>query len=481
MGRRDFQSTVADALPAIIQENAKEGIGSVKFTKRDKQHVGKIYFRNGSIYAVEVSTYAPSIVNRIATNEYISESARAQVLQKFENDTTNLEVVKYVLTYQLFPEKPLVSYIKDYFLDALDVLYQWTEVNAEWRNNDEPSVPTVPNANPNELISKINKRQEYLQNEVGFNWGVQEDKLGNVHFVRNESVESEVSDYIQNIILSLGDGTWSIEGIANYLGLSHFNTKVSVFQLWQYGLLDIVTPEGKRISAQTEVTNEEPKPEPKIEKAPVIEQRKAPVIQEVAQVQPEYEQTVNRSPLAFPRQEKLSPVEPEPIVVDEEPVFVEAPSVPIEPELIVEETIPEPETKEEPAVSSENSFSAFEMPVSKNTELPKTQSESQTSSVGSNPRGGASATSRISRIAQQLREELLELKQAIDSVEQHKNSIENYVASLQTERSGYVEKLRSLDNKISEGKKTLEEKVAEINTLKSDYEESINLTKGLDS
>lgn len=478
MGRRDFQSTVADALPVIIQENAKEGIGSVKFTKRDKQHVGKIYFRNGSIYAVEVSTYAPSIVNRIATNEYITESARAQVLQKFENDVTNLEVVKYVLTYQLFPEKPLVSYIKDYFLDALDILYSWTEVNAEWRNNDEPSVPTVPNANPNELISKINKRQEYLQNEVGFNWGVQEDKLGSVHFVRNESVENEVNDYIQNIILSLGDGNWSIEGIATYLGLSHFNTKVSVFQLWQYGLLDIITPEGKRVSSQIKSEEEKvaPESEIKVEKAPVIEsrndQREEPV-----QAQPEREKPVNRSPLAFPRQEKAAPAKNEQPVAKEEPKpEVEILSIPIESEPAVEEIIPEIETKEEPAMSSENSFSDFEMPAPSSPE----QSVSQPT-ASSSPRGAAGATSRISRIAQQLREELLELKQAIDSVEQHKNSIESYVNSLQTERNGYVEKLRSLDNKIAEGKKTLEEKVTEINTLKSDYQESINLTKGLDS
>jgi hypothetical protein len=477
MGRRDFQSTVADALPVIIQENAKEGIGSVKFTKRDKQHVGKIYFRNGSIYAVEVSTYAPSIVNRIATNEYITESARAQVLQKFENDVTNLDVVKYVLTYQLFPEKPLVSYIKDYFLDALDILYSWTEVNAEWRNNDEPSVPTVPNANPNELISKINKRQEYLQNEIGFNWGVQEDKLGNVHFVRNESVGSEVNDYIQNIILSLGDGNWSIEGIATYLGLSHFNTKVSVFQLWQYGLLDIITPEGKRVSSQNQIDEKKTvsQPDSNIEKPPVIEPQER-LIEEQVRSQPEREKQANRSPLAFPRQEKVAPVENKlPVVAEEPKVVVEPPLAPIESKPIIEETIPELETKEEPAVSSENSFSEFEMPAPSN---PEQQASQPVTTSGSR---GASASSRISRIAQQLREELLELKQAIDSVEQHKNSIESYVNSLQTERNNYVEKLRSLDNKISEGKKTLEEKVSEINALKSDYQESINLTKGLDS
>jgi len=61
MGRRDFQSTVADALPRVIKEQAKFSVGSIKFTKKDKKTIGKVYLRAGAIYGIELTTYSPSI------------------------------------------------------------------------------------------------------------------------------------------------------------------------------------------------------------------------------------------------------------------------------------------------------------------------------------------------------------------------------------------------------------------------------------
>lgn len=444
MGRRDFQSTVADTLPKLIEEQANTGVGSVKFSKKDKQTIGKLYFRNGYIYAIESSTYKPNVVNRIATNEYISEAARKQLLEKYDNDVANLDAIKYVLTYQLFPEKPLLAYIKDYFFDALDDLYQWTDVNVEWRTNDEPSVPTVPNANPNELIEKVHKRKEYLENVVGASWQTTVAEIGKLAFKTSDKAVPEDLEYIKKVILSLGDGNWTIEGISTYLGLSHFNTKIAVYQLWFEEQLDILHPSGNIISHKEEVVEpEEPEVEEPVVAAPSV------IAEKPAQQQ--------KSELFYKREVKQE----EPI---EEVALAEEPKQ------------EEPTELEEEIVSNiPDELPAFTLP-SENSEPRRVEAPRPTESRVSASSG---STSRISRIAQQLRQELAELKNAIDFVENHKNSIETYVTSLQGERSAAVEKLRSIDAKLAEETKTLEEKKAEIEALKTEYKESIDLTKGL--
>lgn len=488
MGRRDFQSTVADALPRIIQEQAKNGIGSIRFWKKDKKTVGKLYFRGGSIYAIEVSTYVPNIVNRIATNEYISQANREQLLNKFQDDITNPEAINYVLTYQMFPEKPLMTYIKDYFLDAFDLLYSWDSVNAEWRTNDEPpkTVPTVPNANPFELIEKLEKRKSFLEEEVAPLWNTAPVNMGSLGFRR--TVDYTDPDYITNVILSLGDGKWTIGGVAEYLGLSHFNTKIVIYDLWREGVVDILHPSGLVITYRDPETlhQSEHNPNPTAEELPAIEaellspesaeeetvaaQPEEPVAApdttiEVAESTPVEEPVKDEEPVSIP-QEDVSEV----ISLIEE---IDAPITPAQPASI---TPPVSEAEPEELISLETNHVVLP-PVEPTPATTTKESEvmSDPTPTGSNP----STASRLRAIAAQLQQELRDLQNTIQSVHQSQVAKETYVNSLKAERQALVDKIRLMDTNIANETQSLEAIKTELSQLQAEYNESISFTKDI--
>lgn len=482
MGRRDFQSTVADALPRIIQEQAKNGIGSIRFWKKDKKTVGKLYFRGGSIYAIEVSTYVPNIVNRIATNEYISQTNREQLLNKFQDDITNPEAINYVLTYQMFPEKPLMTYIKDYFLDAFDLLYSWDSVNAEWRTNDEPpkTVPTVPNANPFELIEKLEKRKSFLEEEVAPLWNTAPFNMGSLGFRR--TVDYTDPDYITNVILSLGDGKWTIGGVAEYLGLSHFNTKIVIYDLWREGVVDILHPSGLVITYRDPETlhQSEHNPNPTAEELPTIEaellspesaeeETKVSPLEEsdstvkVAETQATEEPTKEEEPMSNPQEDSSEVIS----------LIEEIDALPVATQSIVTETLT---SEPEETISLETNHIVLPQPTP-TIATPTKESEvmSDPTPTGSNP----STASRLRAIAAQLQQELRELQNTIQSVHQSQLAKEAYVNNLKAERQALADKLRLMDNNITNETNSLEAIKTELSQLQAEYNESISFTKDI--
>jgi len=447
MGRRDFQSTVADTLPRIIQENAKTGVGSIRFFKKDKKTAGKLYLRGGAIYAIELSTYTPNIVNRIATNEYISENAREQVLDKFKDNPADLSVINYVLTGQLFPEKPLLGYIKDYFLDAFDELYTWDAVNVEWRMNDEPSplIPTVPNVSPEDLIEKTLLRRKFLEDSVAQEWNSAPKDMGELGFRRNYNLEDQ--DYSVSLILSIADGKWSISAAAKYLGMSRFNLKKLVFELWVDGVVDILHPSGLIITNRTpaDIKNSSQKPSASmISKSP-----EAP--------NTEFAPTnVENSPIP-----ESSPIE---ITVDATP---EKESLPVQnqpPQFIPNSSLPAPA----PVFTAPAPFVSSNPPVAP---APVGGGAAYTPNVDGN------RSTRISQLAQQLRQELSDLDSAIATETTQRQSMDAAFSALQTERNAFVEQINSVDGRILLARQEMAEKEAEIKRLHEERDGITSLLK----
>lgn len=509
MGRRDFQSTVADSLPRILQEQAKNGVGSIKFSKKDKKSIGKLYLRGGSIYAIELSTYNPNIVNRIATNEYISEPNREQLLNKFQDDIANLACINYVLTYQIFPEKPLMTYIKDYFLDAFDILYAWEDVNVEWRTNDEPpaTVPTVPNANPVELIEKLNKRKAFLVEEISKSWNISLEDIGTLVFRRNFDDYND-PDYITSVILSLAEGQWTIDGVTEYLGLSNFNTKILVYELWKSGLVDIIVPNGSVITnraSEKPQTLVEVQPETRTDMKELVNSgsnealvvTEKPVTKASLFTETKYEAEEDHEliheineleevpvknafaesfyvkPETLPAVVKAEDIIPitelvvTPVVI---PVIVEpvvTPTVTVTPIIPIAVT---PEIKKVrqvtaplPLISNNKEIDATPKNPIKENKMPEA-----TPSTGS---------SRLRAIAEQLKAELKDLVSNIETIKLTKSNKEKEVNSLTTERLALVEQLKSIDSKLHSKNRELHSITSELSQLENDYNDSIKFTQ----
>lgn len=466
MGRRDFQSTVADALPRIIQDQAKNSIGSIKFTRKDKKTIGKVYLRAGAIYAVELNNYSPNIVSRIVTNEFISESNRNQIIAKFSNDLTNTGVVDFVLKYQLFPEKPLTTYIKDYFFDALDELVSWTEVNAEWRSNEEPpaNVLRVSNANPKEVLEVLVKRKKHLENIISPQWSTHPRDINELTYTINDEYKDsegnliyEEPDYTKLSLITIAlEQDLTIGYAASYLGLSRFNTKVAIYNLWEAGVVDIIHPTALRYSNRTEEDIKKAntvRTSPSNISAPPASQSSLPSIEK-------------ETPEPILEQE-YSNVQPSKI--DETPVNSVSPVIYDEAE---EHNLGE---EYENDYSLPEEFTSVLEPIEE-TQYPELSSVQTTiKEQQMTDTTHTSASSRLREMVQQIKQELAALEVAIDNAKKVVEGKQAYVKTLHDERTMFVNKLQDLDNRIKQENSSIESAKTELDRLTKEYQESKNL------
>lgn len=450
MGRRDFQSTVVDVLPRIIEQEAKSSVGSIKFSRKDKKTVGKLYLRGGLIYAIELNNYVPNIVNRIATNEYVSDSARQQILDRFGKSPKNFEVVRFVLTAQLFPEKPLMVYLKDYFLDAFDELFSWDQVNAEWQANDEPSVPTVPNVSPSDLLEKASLRKRYLEEKISPVWNSSPKAMNDLGFRKNYNFDNQ--DYTTALLLNVADGKWTIASASDYLGMSTFNVKKNLFELWQYGVIDILHPAGLII------TNRSP--------------------QDIRNSSTNDRVSSDSKPVSVPELENMP----------EEVAFIAEPSAVSTPAVIQDISSPTIQkvnivTDAPPSFSVNSPYSTQPVSVVPTQETVVSTPTDSTPVVPA-PAASASATvnvsagSRISQLAQQLKAEFAALDSNLLHEQNNRNQLVSYAQDLRNEKEMLLSKVAELDSKIQTADSVVALKDSQINQLNLEKAEINSMLKG---
>lgn len=486
MARREYQSTVADALPRIIREQAKNNSGSIKFTQADKKTIGKVYLKGGKIYAIELTTYSPKIVSRIVTNEFISESNREQVIAEYGEKLTDTEVVNFVLKYQFFPEKPLITYLKDYFFDAFDELYKWKEVSAEWRNNEEPpaSVLRVPPALPESIFEKLEQRERFLNDQVSREWSIHPRETDSVRYRRN--FEYDDPDYTNMLILTLPkEDELPIGYVADYLGLPKFNAKLALFNLWKNGAVDVYNPSGIWYSnrTETEIKNSQ-------QAKTAIPTIQSPVVEETAE-----EIALDDTPFVIPSEEFSYDVDDEPYVPEQEPIpvqesteFLTSVSPPAakpvaEPEYGGDDYSYEPEPSVIIPIIEEETEPKFTLdpepatpePLYPNLETIKPIIEETFMSDAAANAAPTSAASRLRALKEQLRLELESLQETIAEAQRNVTNKEQYLQHLKTERNALVSKLRELDKSIAHENQAVVDAKNEVARLQAEFNESKDL------
>ena len=479
MARRDFQSTVVDALPRIIREQAKNTTGSIKFTQKDRKTVGKVYVKEGNIYALEMTSYVPKIVNRIVTNEYIKDGDREQVIQQFGDDVTNMNVVNFVVKYQLFPEKPLVTYLKDYFFDAFDELYHWVEVTAEWRAKEEAPATAfrIPPVSPDNIFEKLHEREVCLRDEVSREWAVHPKDLDEVQYRKNFQYTDP--DYTNMLILSLVDtDEFPIGYVADYLGIPHFNAKLALYNLWKTGAVDVFNPSGIWYSSRSdeEISKTEKKAngaktvavqqKELIEEFPVEETFVVEVEQEVveefyAPATAPVSELAQQKPDEIPFLNSVSP----PVGQLKETVDINRGAV--EPDYDVDIYLLDDENVGvvEPTVGTVDSSKYPIIETVKPTIEENFMSES----------GKMSAASQLRALKEQLKQELEALQQKISATTNIVNTKTQYIQGLHSDRAVLVGKLREIDGQITSETSILNTAKDELLRLQEEYNDSKDL------
>ena len=463
MARRDFLPSVSDGLKTAIKDHVKSGFGSLRLTRKDKKTFARLFFKDGLIYGIEVSTYKPNIVTRIVTNEFISEANRTQVLNKFEKTLNDFSVVKFVVDYQLFPERPLATYIKDYFFDAFDEVFQWEDVSVEWKANDKLTGGglTVAPTEPNDIIRRLEEREAILNNKLANAWAVHPRDFHSLPFVKN--FEYNDPDYTKQMLLSLPENaSLTIGAVAEYFGLPYFNTEIDIFDLWQAGAVDILHPRGMQFSNRSEQEIRESRENKPTSSVPV---------QEVA--------STDASVSALSTEQKAIA-----LVEDEE----ETEFPPLIEESLVEEENEAQEVisfiEEEPETSSFGSEFGEEDEEEYNytpDEDADFYSEEETSTQNSNlleeQEDMSDSGTGLSAIAQQMKALISEIKGKMNEAKANVLRQEKTISEKSAKRRELIAQLRAIDAELASAKEKRTEAIESLETLETEFNEFTQLLK----
>lgn len=496
MARRDFISSVSDGLKLAAKDHVKSGFGSLRLNRKDKKTFARLFFKDGLVYGIEVSTYKPNIVTRIVTNEFISEANRTQVLNKFNKTLNDFNVVKFVVDYQLFPERPLATYIKDYFFDAFDDVYKWTEVSVEWKANDKlvGSGLTVNPTDLNDIVKRLEEREAILTNKLANAWAVHPKDFKTLPFVKN--FEYNDPDYTKQLLLSLPEGaTLTIGEVAEYFGLPYFNTEVDIFDLWQAGAVDILHPRGMQFSNRSEqqirdsrnqrtasVSVQEDQIVAAENSAP-IELVKDIVAEEETQFPPLIEESLTEEDIEIIVEETVS------FTTDEEPAYSYGEADDVYEYDEAEEELEEPNTFDgETIFETPSTISDFDEEADDDQDYLYSSDEDtdfyieeepptpqQTNNIPEEPEEMASTSAGLSAMAQQLKTLIFDIKKKIAAAKTQVAQHDSIIKEKTAQKKELIAQLRALDSELGVAKKEKEEAVATLEALETEFQEFTQL------
>lgn len=256
IGVQTYSSNVADVLPKLFEEKAKNSTGAIVFTRKDENQ-GRIFFRNGLVYGADSTTCHPSIVYRIAYHPSVSEENRKKILGVYGSAPKEYRVLDYVTVKSLIPQRLIMVFLKEYFLDTVAEMFTWQNVEAVWRENEEPVLPTIPNTMPSDLLDKVQKYHTLLL-KLSEVWETTPDGLYHLSFYANPDVKDVNEDSLNSnnevsVFNKSKEGSHTVMEAIDSLGLSIAVFFKSLYNLWVSNYV-VIESGGKKIYFSPQTT-----------------------------------------------------------------------------------------------------------------------------------------------------------------------------------------------------------------------------------
>jgi hypothetical protein len=443
MGRNDFKNSVQQSLTNMLADSeVGSGTGVAKFIRSDKKTIGKLYLKQGKAYAIEVTNYPIGLLRRVLSSEFIAAEHREQILNRFQKEQSSPEIIDYLLTYQLMPERELTNFVKDQFLGAVDELFSWENVNAEWRNGEETEAFTVPFVEPSKLQELANNRRIFLEN-VAEAFGLDVEKLNNLKFkqIAEPTAANDLPQAAPNL-LSIGKGEFEVREAATQFGLSMFLAKQALYKLWSEEIIEMI------------YNNE----------FPIRHVTPVPETPESFPADPALSSSLPNEPTQ-PEEQVAPAIENETPVLtddnfDEIPVEVEADEEEVMPTMAMEEDIPTE------SVEEEEPFHIIEASPIKTLEVSDSAGEDELPLEAEEPED-APAVTEVNPVVDPAPEEAFS---PLDSITE---SAKRLVDVLEKNSSAITSKKQALvakQEKVEKMAQSIQDQIEELNTLKDSYE-----------
>lgn len=247
------------------------GTGAVVITQKNGRkttNTGKIYLRDGLIYAALIENHRIPIGKRIETGSLVGTDDLNEAFNKVGGDITSPRIVDHLLQNHMVGEKILSSYVKEHFIETLGKIMSWNDSLGEWHPNavtNDFIMPFVTFERIREILAhRKHVYGEFLRLVEKF---MRPEELPELTFSLLKAPTATQSPTTLKII-SLCDAKNTINDIAEATGVTFYNVFQTIVGLWRDGFVSLnvgeiklpyaailVKPEPEKVPTLIELTN----------------------------------------------------------------------------------------------------------------------------------------------------------------------------------------------------------------------------------
>lgn len=463
---------VANVLPSLLSDSeVMNGMGSIAFTQTDG-NIGRIFLKQGNIYAVDNLNYEHNLWVQLKFEEYLNHGNLRSLIRSNKSQRDSL----YKLLRKTRQKNDAaVAVLKEHLLGSLDDIYQWKQVQVEWRAGEqfEYESASIPDLPLSRLITITVNRANYKYEKYQ-DWGFKDDSqflYGNLSVDLGSSKKTSYppKTRLEDLIVTVNK--FIIKGIQDGTGYSLFSIINTIDDLADNYEIMIENPSGRQaatipvippgigvikekvnfsaidedIDMQERFNTEYKVPEPaRLETQETFATKSPVLVDENSEEMQSYDDIINDTS-SLEIQQVLPPLEKP-----------ELASLAVRQEIPESELLKEYEAQQEIADLYTPSKEASKEPNENPVELTK---ESKTMSLPTNP------TSDLLGLVRQLQDGLEAKKQTIDSIN----------SSVQEKE----QQLKDARNVVTKVEDELGRLLLERETTTSDYDQALSVITNL--
>lgn len=195
--------------------------GCLHVNDADMHRSGIIYFTHGKVYAVKVDGYRPRIADRLRSAGILTDAAYDEVLAKVDGDVRSADAGAAAVAAGHLTAETLNAVHRELLLSALGAMCTWPTASASMKAKEATHEFTIEPISVPHLLKAISLRQS--------RWSEMWDQLAPRITVTEArpncgKAPERDQDPQQAAVLSLADGTRTLDEIAGQCGLTRFET-----------------------------------------------------------------------------------------------------------------------------------------------------------------------------------------------------------------------------------------------------------------
>lgn len=225
------------------------GVGALSFTKADGK-TGKIFLRQGNVYAVDNLEYESHLWNELRFEELLSHSNIRPLIRSNKSQRDSLYKILRK-NRSKYDNEDIINVLKEYVLGALDDIYMWDQVQVEWRVGDKFPYEAghIPDLPLSRLMTIVVNRTYYKFQRYE-TWGFKNDEQFSYGQVAVDLSSAKKSHYspktgLENLILSAQK--FVIKELSEGSGYSLFTVITALDELSENYEITIENPYGRHI------------------------------------------------------------------------------------------------------------------------------------------------------------------------------------------------------------------------------------------